>query len=173
MSDKSGLAVFEVFPEIERLGEATLQRLCDDWKATAIAKEFAVSYLAVDDKLRLYFQCELNHELQNGEVYYFPIDRLLIYIAENGISDVNERETAKLRISAARERGGPDVFSRFKLNPGSKMPLFITCSNCSEVLQTQYTAYRCQKIRFEREEIECPVCHKLISTNGSEFHFEP
>jgi predicted RNA-binding Zn-ribbon protein involved in translation (DUF1610 family) len=173
MSGESALAIFRVFPEIERLGRPTLQRLCDSWLSTPIAKEFAVSSLDVDEKLLLRFQCQLTHKVIEGEAYYFPIDRLLFFIADNGISDVAEREAVKRRITAARGHAGPDEFSRFKINPGPKRSLFLTCPHCGDVMQTQYMAYRSQPIRFDREEIECPECHRVYTTDGSELHFEP
>jgi predicted RNA-binding Zn-ribbon protein involved in translation (DUF1610 family) len=172
MADNSGLEIFNVFPEIARLGKRALQDLCDSWLSTAIAREFAVSSLSVDDDLSLYPQFQFTHKIKPGEAYHFPMDRLLFFIADNGIVDVAERETVKRRIIAARE-AGPDVFTKLKINPGPKRPLFLTCPNCGNVMQTQYTAYRCEQIRFDREEIECPRCHRPFPTDGSELHFEP
>lgn len=40
-------------------------------------------------------------------------------------------------------------------------------------MQTQYTAYACETKRFDREEIKCPKCHQIFTTDGSELHFEP
>ena len=173
MSSEPGLAVIEAFPEIQRLGQATIQRLCDAWIMTPLAREFAVSKLVVDDKLRLTFQFQVTHKVQDGEALYFPTDELLLYIVDNGFSGDVERDTVKRRIVAARERGGPDVFRRLKVQAGPKLPQFLTCKKCGNVMQTQVTAFRSEKSRFEPEEIECPRCHHVFTIDGRELHFEP
>jgi predicted RNA-binding Zn-ribbon protein involved in translation (DUF1610 family) len=173
MSNASGLAIFDTFPEIKRLGKSAVQRLCDAWLATPLAREFAVSTLTVDDNLLLSFECQLTHRFQDGEAYYFPVDRLLHYIADNGVSDSAEREKVERRIASAREQGGPDVFRRFKIHTGPKLPLFVTCENCGNVMQTQWSAYRCEKVRIENGEVECTKCGHVFPIDGSELHFEP
>jgi len=173
MSHVAGIAVFEVFPEIQRLEKTTIQRLCDEWRATPVAKEFAITKLSVDDRLLLKFECQFTHELQSGEAYYFPIDRLLLYIADYGLSDPGERETAKQRILTAREHGGPDVFRQFKIQLGPKLPLFITCTKCGNIMQTQWYTFRCETVEIEGGEVECTNCRHVFPIDGSELHLEP
>jgi|GEM_PF-5988534 len=167
------LKVLQVFPEIEALGKAAIQRICDDWLQTPLAKEFAVSMLEVDEvdqRLLLSFQCKLTHTIRRGEEYYFPMDELLTFIVEKGVAD-NERDLAKERIQNARQRS-PDVYRKFRIDSGPKLPLFITCKHCDKVLQTQFFAYRNEVISFEPEEIECPACNKIFTIDGTELHFE-
>jgi len=59
MPRETGLRVFESFPEIRNLGRDRLQSLCDDWRATPVAREFAVSALTVDDSARVGFVVQL------------------------------------------------------------------------------------------------------------------
>jgi len=101
------------------------------------------------------------------------MDELLLYVAEHGVTDPSERETLKGRIVNARRRGGPDLYRRLLLRPGPKLPLFVTCKHCGNVMVTNMTAYRVKRIRFEPEEIGCPRCGQSFVTDGSDFHFGP
>lgn len=170
--------VLQAFPELEQLGQAKLQRLSDDWIATAIAREFAVSALEVHEeanKLLLPFEAQVTYRVQNHDDYYFPMDELLTFIAEHGIANLEMKDAAKARIRRARQDGGPDVFRRFKVYMGPKLPLFVTCQNaaCGEVLQTPFSAYRAEKLQFDAEEIECPACRTSFVIDGDALHFEP
>lgn len=136
------LPILQLFPEIERLGQPRLQEICNRWLQTPIAKEFAVTELLVEDdgQLWLSFQCKMTHRIQSGEEYYFPMDELLTFIVDQGVAE-SEQESAKARIRNAR-KNGPDVYRKFRINPGPKLPLFVTCPHCGNVLQTQFLAYR-------------------------------
>lgn len=179
MSGLKGLPVFNVFPEIKHLGEQRLQQLCDRFGESYVGREFAISQLEVADEngeLQLTFECHLTHEIKAGEDYHFPMDELLRFIADNGIADESKRETGKQRIQSARQKGGPDVYRRFKLNPGPKLPLFLTCKNptCGNVMKTQLTAYRCERQEWEYiEPITCPRCNRESQFTDQALHFGP
>jgi hypothetical protein len=173
------LPIFELFPEIKQLGAEKLQSLCNAWLPTPVAKEFALTMLqvvTVDDKLSLAFDFGLTHDVQDGESYYFPTDELLLFIADNaGLTPAVKAELVR-KIIAGRRAGGPDVYRRFVIHPGPKLPLFITCKNseCLNVMQTQFTAYRNEKTTdMEPEEIECPRCRHKFTLSAGDFHFEP
>lgn len=130
MSAETGLSVFVGFPEIELLGQAAIQQLCDSWLSTVIAKEFAVSSLEVTDNLSLLPQFQFTHTIENREAYQFPVDRLLFFIADNGVADAAERETLKARITAARRAGGRTFIadSRFSLVQSGRCFLPVHCA---------------------------------------------
>jgi hypothetical protein len=115
--------VFDDYPEFKRLGQDTLQELCDRWISSPLAREFAVSKVAVESvNGRLGFSpvMKMTHAVENGEAYYFPTDELLFYVADNGIDDPSERDAVKAKVVANRKRYGPDVYRRFVLKPGPK-----------------------------------------------------
>jgi hypothetical protein len=172
-----GMPVLNEFPEIKALGERRLQELCDDFRSTYVAKEFAIVKLfvqTIEGDLSLDFTCELTHEFKPGEEYYFPMDELLRFIADHGIDNETERESTKARIQSARQRGGPEVYRRFRLNPGPRLPLFLTCKNpdCQNVMQTQLRAYRCERVEMEYiEPITCPHCKQESQFTDKDLHF--
>ncbi|MGV3608929.1 MAG: hypothetical protein ACO1RA_21170 [Planctomycetaceae bacterium] len=175
MASEKGVRVFEVFPEFKALGAAKLQSLCDKWRVTPLAREFAVASLTVDvidGSFLLSFVLELNHNFSGGDEYHFPMDELLFYVADNGVADRGQRESLKKRIKTVR-RAAPDVYRRFILQPGPKLPLFVTCKNCGNLMQTNMEAYRVEQIRFEPESIVCPRCKQSFVSDGSDFHFGP
>lgn len=170
--------IFDAYPEFKRLGQDKLQALCDRWMCSPIAREFAVSKVTVElANGRLCFSPEMKmtHAVENGEAYYFPTDELLFYVAGNAIDDSAERDLVKSRIVANRQRCGPEVYRRFILRPGPKLPIFITCKNpdCRNVMITQLTAYRCERQEWDLEPIECLRCHQSFKYDGSDFHFGP
>jgi hypothetical protein len=164
--------VFHSFPEIAAIGRAALQALCDTWKQTPIAREFAVTELTVTEALDLDFVCQMNHQVQNGEAYYFPMDELLFFIAEHGEFDLIDRERLRARIVRARE-AGPDVFRRFRVRLGERLPLFVTCPGCHNTMQTQLSAHRNETIEMYKEVLHCIRGHQPFQITGSDFHFGP
>ena len=46
----TGMMVFNAFPSIRRLGQARLQQLCDEWTATAEARAYGITSIAVGDE---------------------------------------------------------------------------------------------------------------------------
>jgi hypothetical protein len=174
----AGWPVFDVYTEFKRLGQNKLQELCDSWVSSPLAREFAVSKLTVETvsgRLCLSPQMKMTHTVRNGEAYYFPTDELLLYVADKTIDDLAERDAVKARVVANRQRCGPDVYRRFILQPGPKLPIFITCKNpnCRNVIVTQLTAYRCEQQEWDLEPIECPRCKQSFKYDGSDFHFGP
>ncbi len=174
-----GMPVLKVFPEIKALGKHRLQELCDAFRVTYVAREFAITKLnvqTIDGDLSLDFMCELTHTFKLDEEYYFPMDELLYFIADHGIEDEAKRESVKSRIQLARQKVGPDTYRRFTLKPGPKLPLFLTCKNstCQNLMQTQLTAYRCERVEMEYiEPIACPRCGQESQFTDKDFHFGP
>jgi hypothetical protein len=174
--DQNGLEVFEAFPEIAELGESRINELCQAFLQTPVAKEFAVSALRAfenNGSLLMTFSVDLPHAIRDGENYFFPIDQLLRYIADQGV-DPEKRSRLKDRISNIRKHY-PNVFRRFKINPGPKLPLFLSCKNalCGCVMMTQFRAYRSERGQWGPSSVECPRCHSLYEYDQNDLHFEP
>ena len=173
-----GFEVLEVFPEIRALGEARLQQICNEWLETPIAKEFAVSSVNVrtkHSKLRLTFRCDVTHKVQDREEYWFPMDKLLFYIADRGVQSEVDRKRVKARIVSARQRGGPEVYQRFVVNLGPELPLFLTCKNpeCRNLMMTQFRGRKCERAIWGPSPVKCPRCQGEYEYDQDDLHFGP
>jgi hypothetical protein len=179
MASKQGMPVLNTFPAIKQLGEQRLQELCDEFRSGYVARAFAISRLdlrTTGGELSLDFACELTHAVKPNEAYCFPMDELLRFIADNGIADESKREDTKARIRNARERGGPEVYRQFRINPGPKLPLFLTCKTptCGNMMMTQLTAYRCERQEWDSiDPITCPRCQQTHTYTDADLHFGP
>ena len=122
---KRGLDVLEAFPDLKLLGIDALQELSNSWLKTATAREFAVTeVLLVDDaeKLLLSFRVDLNHDVRDHECYHFPMDDLLLYLANHGLDPVETRDRVRREIATKRQQAGPDVYQTFRANLGPELP---------------------------------------------------
>ena len=62
-----GAAPLDDLPELAALGRQRLNAYCQDWLATPVAKEFAVTAIHVDEHLRLHPTVTLSHAFADGE----------------------------------------------------------------------------------------------------------
>ena len=179
MSGGKGLLVLNVFAAIKGLGERRLQELCDNFRSGYLAREFAISRLevrTVKGQLSLEFAAEVTHSVKARDEYFFPTDELLGYIVDQGIADDAERKQTKAQIKAARERNGPNACRRFVIPTGPKFPLFIRCKKlaCGNLMLTDLTAYRCERIESWRvDPMTCARCKQTRSYSGADLHFGP
>jgi hypothetical protein len=113
------------------------------------------------------------HKVEDGEQYHFPMDDLLVYLADRGIESETCREHVKAQIIAKRQQVGPDVYQRFQVNLGPELPLFLTCKNdrCKLLLMTQLKGRKCEKAIWGPENVECPGCHCVYEYNQDDLHF--
>jgi len=103
-----GLEVFNHFSAIKELGVTVLQSLCDDWKLTPMAQECGVKSMHVfqhGDEVLLDFRIELTHQIQDGDETHFPVDDLLMYLADNGIAELRKTQ-GRSRVIAGKPRDG-------------------------------------------------------------------
>ena len=149
-----------------------MQRLCDEWLRTAIAKELAVTRLHVTEDCLLSPEFKFTHEVQDHEEVLFPVDSLLFFIVDRAIEPASIREKVKAAITAARERA-PDVYRKFKVNLGPKRSLFLTCKNpaCRNLMMTQFMAYGCESSVWGPSEVQCSRCKQVYEYDQNDLHF--
>jgi len=171
-----GLKVLDAFPELQQLGAARLQNLSTDWVRTPKAREFAVTSVTVEDRpegMWLNFVVEFTHDVKEGETYHFPMDDLLFFFAERGIESGVVQQKVKANIIAKRKHVGHSVFQHFETKFGPAFPLFIKCKNpaCGNIMRTQWTAAKNQKIRWKDASGTCTRCGTTFSLQDDDFFF--
>ena len=171
------MEVIEWFPDLKSIGRQRLQELADRWVLTPKPRECAVSHVTVserDSKLQIDFGVKFTHNVKDGEDYHFPMDDLIVYLAEHGIRNGKKREKVIERIYAARAKSGPKVFQRFHVRPGPAFPLFLKCKTpgCPMVLKTQLSKRKADVLTWEGA-AECPHCEQAHPYNQDDLHFRP
>lgn len=112
--------LFSAYPEIRELGRDRLQAMCSEWITTPVARETGVIEVRVTEELALTIRAALGDSPKADEVYHFPADHLLRFIAENGVAS-QERDDLLVRIEDNRRRVGVEVYQRFLLtSPASQ-----------------------------------------------------
>jgi hypothetical protein len=176
--DFQAIDIFNHFTETKSLGAARLQSICDNWLTTSIAKEFAIESIKVvevESKIEFIFATNFTHTVEDREEYFFPMDELLLYIADHAVGSDDQKAAFKKAIVAKRRAGGPDVYRRFMVNLGPKLPLFLVCKNpqCAFPMMTQFCAHKCETFKWGPVEVECVRCHARHHYDQGDLQFRP
>jgi hypothetical protein len=156
-----GMEVFDDFPELTAIGQDALQKHCDDWLKTSIARQSRINILAIGEKgskvVIADVGIETPYDIQPGEHLHFPLDHLLYYLIEH-IAPAEQHDRMRALVAEKRFHGGPMVFQRFKVAP--PQPLAVICKNpgCGEVLRTQLVGYDGRPPIRNIEPVACPRC---------------
>lgn len=169
------IRVLPSFQPLAQLGQVRLQQMANEWLQTPVAKECGVSAIRIAEDLALSFSLTVEHALEDAEEIHFPFDNLLMFMAENGLSDAPQLEV-KETIRVLRRRVGPRVYQRYRIDMramGPKMPLFLNCKTegCNNSMQTQFLAYGNERIRGGPFIVECPNCKTEHEYLEDDLHF--
>ncbi|MCK4871630.1 MAG: hypothetical protein KAS72_02785 [Phycisphaerales bacterium] len=158
-----GLAVLEPYPELRAIGRGALQVLCQAWLKTPVAKECGVAAVEIreeGDTLTISVGFRLTHAVSDEEDCFFPMDRLLQYLAEEGLGGEGEGADVLDRITRLRRKVGPDVFQRFTARTGPSVPLLLRCKNtaCGHLMMSQFRKRHSESIQWGPHPVCCPRC---------------
>lgn len=106
--------LFSAYPEIRELGRDRLQAICDEWIITPVARETGVIEVGITKELAFTFRAGIGSAPKADEVYHFPADDLLRFIAENSVAP-KEKNALLARIVAIRRKLGVEFCQRFLL----------------------------------------------------------
>jgi hypothetical protein len=172
----SGMDVFGDFPEITAIGRDALQRRCDEWLKTSIARQCRVKFLTIGQQgPRLIISdvgLETPPDVQAGEVLHFPLDYLLNYLIER-VAPTDQQARLKSLAEIKRFNGGPWVYQRFAVSP--RKPLGLRCKNpgCGAKLSTGLMGYDGQPFMTDIEPVTCPQCGVASSYHQKIFFVIP
>jgi len=171
-----GMDVFDGFPELSAIGREALQKHCDDWLKTSIARQSRINVLTIGEKgsklVIANIGIETPYDVQPGEVLHFPIDYLLYYLIEH-IAPSDQHDRLKALVVEKRFYGGPMVYQQFKVAP--REPLAVTCKNphCRELLKTQLMGYAGRPPIGDIEPVTCPRCGVSSTYEPEDFFVFP
>lgn len=173
MSDRFGMDVLKAFPDLTGLGLDRICELCSGWLNTAEAKECGIESLTVSDQMELDFSPLLAASNQDGDVIHFPVDDLLFYLADNGLTDADVRERVKADIRQRRRRAGREVFQRFAIKVGKRRPLMVRCKTpgCANIMDTGETAPENARVGVKPFRGECPRCRQTHEYRTDDIFF--
>ena len=161
--NQKGMEVFNGFPHIQALGQAEIQRLCDEWIKNPVPKECGVARVEVGDEASGYAlnpQIAFTHAVQPGEAVHFPLDNLLFFLIDHAVPE-EQRENYRQLVRLKRAQA-PMAFQRFKTNLPPRKPLFLRCKNpkCADLMMTQFEVLPGQKVLGTFDPITCVRCGK-------------
>jgi hypothetical protein len=86
---QQGLVIFDFFPRIKALGQATIQKLCNEWTGTPDAVYFDIAGIDVGDESASFALALRQGGRRNtplGEEFYAFLKSLLDYIIDHSLS---------------------------------------------------------------------------------------
>ena len=110
-----GFDLFAAYPEFRNLGRERLQSLCRQWLSSPVAREAWVTDIHVGEDYFIAFKANIGQAIAHGEVYHFPADDLLRFLAESS-ANKQEQKAILERISVKRRTVGSTVYQRFSVS---------------------------------------------------------
>jgi hypothetical protein len=103
---------FAHHPEMRELGRGRLQGICNEWVTRPVARETCVTEIKMNEEFVLGFKAEIGSSPKKDEVYHFPADELLRFVAEGGFKS-GAKDTLLAKIASNRRRLGSEIYQRF------------------------------------------------------------
>ena len=161
-------------PELQAMGVARLQALCDQWIRTPQAKEFAVEKVSVsvlNGEIVGGWLIRTDATYEAGEVVRFPADHLLLFLVEHGIESNQERACISERI----RRGFavyPKVLREYVIKPGSNLPLLLRCKKCGQIMKTDISKRPWEVVKPWNGSYRCLACGGTADYTHKDFFQE-
>ena len=165
------------FPELQALGQETVQHLCDEWLRSPAAKECNVQKVVIGDEkngldmvnlaITIDFIPQTGFQEPEEIEIPFPVDNLLTYLIEHAIPPEHQAEL-KNRVAIKRQNA-PYVYRRYKSEKPKR--LYIRCKACRRILETQYALLPQQTWKGTFDPFTCPDCGVKQSLASEDFGF--
>lgn len=99
-----------------------------------------------------------------GVVLHFPFDSMMNYIIDHGV-DGDLRQGVKDRLRYMRQKVGPNLFQRYKLNVHA-LKLAVFCPACDRLNLTDIRVLQGQRVDFVGVVVVCE-CGEHVEVDGS------